>query len=71
MPPDKAGEFFGFYNMMGKFAAVIGPVLMGTVAVLTDSSRLAILSVTVLFLLGGALLLLVDVREGERMARQL
>ncbi|MFP3874745.1 MAG: MFS transporter, partial [Thiohalophilus sp.] len=40
IPPEKSGEFFGFYNMMGKFAAVIGPVMMGTVAVLTDSSRL-------------------------------
>lgn len=71
IPPDKAGEFFGFYNMMGKFAAVIGPVMMGTVAVLTDSSRLAILSITVLFMIGGGLLLLVNVKEGERMARQL
>ncbi|MDZ7802881.1 MFS transporter [Thiohalophilus sp.] len=71
IPPEKSGEFFGFYNMMGKFAAVIGPVLMGSVAVLTDSSRLAILSVTLLFLIGGILLLMVDVKEGERMARQL
>lgn len=71
IPPKKSGEFFGFYNMMGKFAAVIGPVMMGSVAVLTGSSRLAILSVTVLFLIGGALLLMVDVKEGERVARQL
>ena len=71
IPPEKSGEFFGFYNMMGKFAAVIGPVMMGSVAVLTDSSRLGILSITLLFALGGGLLLLVNVKEGERMARQL
>ena len=29
IPTDRAGEFFGFYNMMGKFAAVLGPLLMG------------------------------------------
>ncbi len=31
IPRDKAAEFFGFYNMLGKFAAIIGPALMGTV----------------------------------------
>jgi UMF1 family MFS transporter len=71
IPSDKSGEFFGFYNMMGKFAAVIGPVLMGSVALLTDDSRLGILSVTILFLVGGILLLFVDVKEGERVARDL
>jgi UMF1 family MFS transporter len=57
--------------MMGKFAAVIGPILMGTVAFITDSSRLAILSVIVLFLAGGVLLTLVNVKEGERIASKL
>ncbi|MFO8025559.1 MFS transporter [Thiohalophilus sp.] len=71
IPPDKAGQFFGFYNMMGKFAAVIGPVLIGSVAFVTDSSRLGILSVIILFLAGAVLLLKVDVKEGERIARQL
>jgi UMF1 family MFS transporter len=71
IPAGKSGQFFGFYNMMGKFAAVIGPALMGSVAVLTDSSRLAILSVSILFLIGGILLLFVDIREGERIAKQL
>jgi UMF1 family MFS transporter len=32
IPRDQAGEFFGFYNMLGKFAAIIGPALMGGVA---------------------------------------
>jgi UMF1 family MFS transporter len=62
IPPERAGEFFGFYNMLGKFAAVIGPVLMGWVGVLSGSPRIAILSVAVLFVLGALLLRLVDDR---------
>jgi MFS transporter, UMF1 family len=57
IPPERAGEFYGFYNMMGKFAAVLGPLLMGTTAILTGSSRFAILSIVVLFVAGAALLL--------------
>jgi UMF1 family MFS transporter len=56
IPAEEAGEFFGFYNMLGKFAAVLGPVLMGVVGVLTGSSRTAILSLLVLFIAGGVLL---------------
>jgi UMF1 family MFS transporter len=60
VPPGRAGEFFGFYNMLGKFAAVIGPALMGWVGVLSGSPRIAILSVGVLFLLGAFVLRFVD-----------
>jgi UMF1 family MFS transporter len=34
IPADKPAEFFGFYNMLGKFAAIMGPMLMGTVGLL-------------------------------------
>jgi UMF1 family MFS transporter len=57
IPQAEAGEFFGFYNMLGKFASVLGPLLMGIVGVLTGSSRQAILSLVVLFVLGGVLLM--------------
>jgi UMF1 family MFS transporter len=56
VPVAKSGEFFGFFNMMGKFAAVLGPVLTGWVALSTGSSRLAILSLAILFVAGGAML---------------
>jgi len=56
VPPGKQGEFFGFYNMMGKFAAVLGPMLVGVTALVTGSSRAGILSVIVLFAGGAALL---------------
>jgi UMF1 family MFS transporter len=52
IPADKSAEFFGFYNMLGKFASIIGPLLMGFTAVLTGSSRLSLLSLLVLFVLG-------------------
>lgn len=56
VPREKAAEFFGFYNMVGKFGTVIGPLLVGFVALLTGSSRGSILSVAVLFIAGGLLL---------------
>lgn len=57
VPPERSAEFFGFYNMMGKFAAVLGPALMGTAALLAGSTRYSILSLVVLFVAGGILLL--------------
>jgi UMF1 family MFS transporter len=63
VPAEKAGEFFGFFNLMGKFAAVVGPVLTGVVALLTGSSRLAIGSLVLLFAVGGALLMRVPDSE--------
>lgn len=69
IPKEKAAEFFGFYNMLGKFAAVIGPAMVGSITLLTGNPRLGILSVIILFVLGGALLQRVDIEEGRRMAR--
>jgi UMF1 family MFS transporter len=64
IPADRAGEFFGFYNMMGKFAAVLGPLLMGFTALLTGNSRMAILSVALLFA-GGAIMLVIAARAAR------
>ena len=66
VPAERAGEFFGFYNMLGEFAAIIGPVLIGTVSIMTGSPRISILSVIVLFALGA--LLLTRVKTDERAA---
>ena len=71
IPANRAAEFFGFYNMLGKFAAVIGPVLMGLVGVLTGNPRHSILAIVVLFLGGGIILHFVDENEGIRIAREL
>jgi UMF1 family MFS transporter len=69
VPRGKAGEFFGFYNLMGKAAAILGPTLTGVVALLTHDSRLAILSIVILFIIGAAFLLKVPAEDAPRLAR--
>ncbi len=64
IPVQRSGEFFGFYNMLGKFAAVLGPVLVGWVAVLSGSARLSILSISVLFIAGALILARVPDQTG-------
>ena len=71
IPRNKSAEFFGFYNMIGKLAAVLGPLLMALVSHLTGSPRLSILSIIFLFVAGGITLLMVDEQEGMAMAREL
>lgn len=71
IPRDKSAEFFGFYNMVGRFAAIIGPFLMGWVGAATGSSRLSILSILALFVAGGIVFFTVDEGEGLRLAREL
>ena len=56
VPAGKAGEFFGFYNLMGKAAAILGPLLTGVVALTTGDSRLAIVSISILFVIGAVFL---------------
>ena len=70
IPLNKAAEFFGFYNMLGKFAAVLGPVLMGSFSYLTGNVRYGILSILFLFISGGYILLKVNLAEGEKIARE-
>lgn len=65
IPQDSAAEFFGFYNFLGKFAAVLGPVMMGWVAVATGSARVSILSILILFIAGGLILTKVDAGKGN------
>jgi UMF1 family MFS transporter len=70
VPPAKAAEFFGFYNMLGKFAAVLGPLLIGVVALASGSSRVGIVSIVAMFVAGGLLLRAVDEDEAVRVARE-
>lgn len=68
IPVASATEFFGFYNMLGKFAAILGPTLVGFVGVATGSPRASILAVLVLFVGGALLLMRVDVEAGQSAA---
>jgi MFS transporter, UMF1 family len=56
VPEGKNAEFFGFFNMMGKFAAFLGPLLMAITATLTQNARVSIVSLVLLFGIGGILL---------------
>ena len=56
IPIDKSAEFFGFYNMLGKFAAVLGPVMVGWTSVVTGDPRQSMLVLLILFGVGGFLL---------------
>lgn len=79
IPLEESAEYFGFYNMLGRFAAVIGPVLMGGVGLLVKfigyssdfASRVSISSVSLLFIIGGILLYFVNEEKGKREAKHL
>ncbi|WP_430882892.1 MFS transporter [Fusibacter sp. JL216-2] len=57
IPKEKSNEFYGFYNIFGKFAAVMGPLLVGFVSDLTGRSQNGIFSIVALFIIGYVLLL--------------
>lgn len=56
IPPAQAGEYFGFYNMVGRFAAVLGPALVGAVVFLTGDQTLSIVPLGLSFIVGAWLL---------------
>lgn len=63
IPSEKAGEYFGFFNLLGKFASVIGPLLIAFSARATGDSRKSILSL--LLLIGTGAVLLYQVKKEE------
>jgi UMF1 family MFS transporter len=69
-PAAKSGEFFGLYGVMEKFSAIIGPLIFAAAATTFDSSRPAVLSLILLFLVGIFLLQRVNIDEGRRIARE-
>ena len=64
IPAQKHGEFFGFFAFSGKLASVAGPFVYGTVVAATESHRAAMASIVGFFVVGFALLLLVDEQAG-------
>jgi UMF1 family MFS transporter len=67
-PAAKSGEFFGFFGVMEKFASLIGPLLFAAAGILFGSSRPAVASLSVLFVLGLILLSRVDEVSGRKVA---
>lgn len=70
IPRHMTGEFFGFYGVLEKFAALTGPALFGLGVALTGSVRSGVLTVLVYFVLGAFLLTRVDVEAGRKAARE-
>ena len=66
--PDKrrSGEFFGFYNIFGKFESVLGTLLMAIVAMFTEDIHYCVIPVLALFIIGGILLMKVPDQKKPR-----
>lgn len=69
-PPGKSAEFFGFFALTEKFAAIMGPLVYGTISAWTGSQRTALLSVGAFFVLGFVALQFVQEKEGISAARE-
>jgi UMF1 family MFS transporter len=69
VPESKSAEFFGFFGVSSKFAAIIGPTVFAYTGQLTGSSRYGIIAVAAFFILGIIFLSRVDVEKGKREAR--
>ena len=67
-PAYESGEFFGFFSVMSKFSSILGPVVFAGAVALTGSSRPAVLSLVLFFIVGIAILRTVDVEDGHRVA---
>lgn len=52
IPKENANEFFGFYNIFGKFASIMGPLLVGVTAQITGHSNMGVFSLVILFVIG-------------------
>jgi UMF1 family MFS transporter len=65
VPTERSGEFFGLWSVFEKFAGILGPFFFWLAILLTGSSRTAILSVIIFFLIGGGMLMRVDVAKGR------
>ncbi len=55
VPAEQASEYFGFFDVFGKFSAVIGPALFGVVAQLTGITNYGVLAVMSMFIVGGGI----------------
>jgi UMF1 family MFS transporter len=69
-PTSMSGEFFGFFSIMAKFSAILGPAVFAGAVALFGNSRPAVLGVIIFFVVGGFLLAQVDVEEGKRVANE-
>ncbi|OIU68802.1 MFS transporter [Rossellomorea aquimaris] len=66
IPKKNSNEFFGFYNIFGKFASILGPLLVGITAQVTGDSSSGVFSLVILFIIGLTILAFVpEPKAGE------
>jgi UMF1 family MFS transporter len=70
IPKHKSAEFFSFFALSERFAGIVAPAVFAATIALTGSSRYAIVSVIIFFVVGGALLSRVDVERGRTAAKE-
>jgi MFS transporter, UMF1 family len=70
VPRHKSGEFFGFFGIIERFSGIMGILVMWAAAQITGSPRPGILALIAFFVLGGLLLRKVDIKAGQRAARE-
>ena len=68
VPETRSAEFFGFFGFFGKVAAMIGPLLYGTLTIMFDS-RVGVFSISLLILIGALMMRMVDLEAGREDAR--
>ena len=68
VPQNKSAEFYGFFGISSKFAAITGPAVFAYMGQITGSSRYGILAIAGFFILGMIVLSTVDVDKGRREA---
>lgn len=69
-PAAHSAEFFGFFNLSGKAASMLGPIVFSTTMYLTKSAHWAILSLLVFFVVGWAIVAPLNIARGQRDARE-
>ena len=69
VPPDRQGEFYGFYALSGKFTSFMGPLLLGVATQAFNSQRAGIGTILIFFLIGFVVLSTVDERAGMAAAK--
>jgi UMF1 family MFS transporter len=68
VPRSKSSQFFGFFSVSAKFAGIFGPFIFATVSMALGSSRPAIASLVIFFVIGMFFLARLDLEEGRRVA---
>ena len=64
--PEESGEYFGLFNLVGRFASILGPLVVAVGVTLTGNSRYGMTGLLILFIIGGGLLFLVKEPETKK-----